>query len=403
MNVTTNGLAIVGVPIDSVSMHETLERIEGFIREGSFHQVATANVDYLVNAATNPYFKEILCRCDLVVADGMPLVLASRLLGYPLRERVAGSDLVPLLGKLSAEKGYGIFLLGAQPEVSDLAARELEGMGARIVGRLAPPMRSLGELDHEEILAAIERAQPDILLVAFGSPKQEMWIHRHRHRLKVPVCIGIGASLDFLAGKVRRAPQWMRQGSFEWLFRLWEEPRRLAPRYIKDAIWMARFFGVQLAASLTTRQSGPPLHIGVEAMGSVTILSASGRMTGPRLAKLERAAFSIAKKCEALVVEMTGVTYLGADGLRTLSGLLRAARSHNCPLWLAGVRPAVARTIRASCSGELFVAVPSLVEAVWQASPGRLQISLVEDMGPAANSPADSSGGLRRPAVNTPV
>src|ERR1700676_3224089 len=103
-----NGLTILGVPIHNVSMVETLGKIEEFIHEGTFHQIATANVDYLVNAVLNREYKEILCRCDLIVADGMPVVLASRLLGSPLRERVAGADLVPRLANLSCKEGYGI-------------------------------------------------------------------------------------------------------------------------------------------------------------------------------------------------------------------------------------------------------------------------------------------------------
>ena len=145
----TNGLAILGVPIDNVSMEETLWKIEEFIRDGSFHQIATANVDYLVNAVNNPLYKEILCRCDLVVADGMPVVLASRLLGSPLTERVAGSDLVPRLAHLSAQKQYGIFLLGAAPEVCKMAAARLEEMGAQVVGTLSPPVCPLDEFDND--------------------------------------------------------------------------------------------------------------------------------------------------------------------------------------------------------------------------------------------------------------
>jgi N-acetylglucosaminyldiphosphoundecaprenol N-acetyl-beta-D-mannosaminyltransferase len=372
----TNGLTILGVPIDNVSMEETLWKIEEFIRDGSFHQIATANVDYLVNAVNNPEYREILCRCDLVVADGMPVVLASRLLGSPLAERVAGADLVPRLARLSCDKNYGVFLLGASPEVSEVAALRLEELGARIVGRRSPPPLPLAEFDNNDILAEIERANPDILLVAFGSPKQEMWIHRNRERLKVPVCIGIGGSLDMLVGAVSRAPIWMQRASLEWVYRLCVEPRRLARRYLKDALGMARYFTVQLALSVTTRRSGSALQIGIESIGSVSILSPSGMMTGPRVAQLEHAAFSAADRGGALVVDLAGVSYLGADGVRTLAGLLRAAAKRGCQLWLAGVTPALARTLRASCCEGLFRAVPSVLDAVRQASEGRLQLNL---------------------------
>jgi N-acetylglucosaminyldiphosphoundecaprenol N-acetyl-beta-D-mannosaminyltransferase len=370
-----NGLTILGVPVDNVSMDETLWKIEEFIREGSVHQIATANVDFLVNAVNNRDYREVLCRCSLVVADGMPLVLASRLLGSPLRERVTGADLVPRLASLSGQKGYRIFLLGAMPEVAEVAASRLQAMGANIVGRISPPIRPLKDFDNESILAEIAAANPDILLVAFGSPKQEMWIHQVRDRLKVPVCIGIGGSLDFLAGTIRRAPQWMQRSSLEWVYRTWSEPRRLAQRYAKDALWMARYFSVQLAFSIAMRRKGKALQIAAESIGSVSILTASGMMTGPKLAQLELAA-SCAPRGGALVVDLTRVSYLGADGLRTLLALLRDAGNRSRQLWLAGLTPDLTRTLKASCCEGLFRAVPSALDAVRQASGGRLQLSL---------------------------
>jgi N-acetylglucosaminyldiphosphoundecaprenol N-acetyl-beta-D-mannosaminyltransferase len=367
----TSGLTILGVPVDNVTMEETLSKIEEFVRQRSFHQIATANVDFLVHAQNNAEYREILCRCDLVVADGMPVVLASRLLGLPLRERVTGSDLVPRL----AQKKYRIFLLGSRPEVSALAAQRLEEMGAQVVGRLSPPPTPLAEFDNDSIAAAIEKADPDILLVALGSPKQELWIHENRNRLKVPVCIGVGGALDFLAGAVSRAPGWMQNAGLEWVYRIWREPRRLARRYLKGALSMARYFPMQLAVHVAARRSGRALQVGIESVGSVSILSLSGMMTGPRLALVENEAASPAIG-SALVVELTGVSYLGADGLRTLTGLLRDASNCGRKLWLAGVTPALARTLKASGCEGLFRAVPSVFDAVRQASGGRLQLSL---------------------------
>jgi N-acetylglucosaminyldiphosphoundecaprenol N-acetyl-beta-D-mannosaminyltransferase len=372
----TGGLAILGVPIDNVSMQETLQRIEEFISEGSFHQIATANVDYLVNAIKDPDYRHTLCMCDLVVADGMPIVWASRLLGSPLRERVTGADLVPNLARLSGIRNFGIFLLGASPEVSKVAASRLEELGGQIVGRLAPPVLPLEEFDNEAILAEIENADPDILLVAFGSPKQEKWIHQNASRLQVPVCIGIGGSLDFVAGAVSRAPRWMQRASLEWIYRMGAEPRRLARRYFKDALWMARYLTVQLAMNMPSRQAGRALQVAIQKIGSVGILSLSGMMTGSKLAQLETAALSLAAWGGPLIVELAGVSYLGADGLRTLAGLLREASSSGCQLWLAGVPRAVARTLRVSCCDGLFRTAPSVLDAVREASRGRLQLNL---------------------------
>jgi N-acetylglucosaminyldiphosphoundecaprenol N-acetyl-beta-D-mannosaminyltransferase len=371
----TNGLTILGVPIDNVTMDEALQKISEFIRAGSFHQIATANVDYLVNAVNNARYREVLCGCDLVLADGMPVVLASRLLGSPLRERVTGADLVPQVARLSAVNHYGIFLLGAAPEVSRVAGQRLEEMGAHIVGRFSPPIRPLDDFDNEAILAAIEEANPDILLVAFGSPKQEMWLDRVRDRLKVPVCIGIGGSLDFLAGTVPRAPVWMQQASLEWLYRTWAEPRRLAQRYFKDAVWMARYFSVQLALSVAMRRGGSALQISTESIGLMHIVSATGMLTGSRLTQFETAASSVPKS-RALIVDLARVSYLGADGLRSLEGLLRDQGRLGRQLWLCGISPGLMRTLKAACCDGLFRAVPSVLDAVRLASGGRLQLSL---------------------------
>lgn len=367
-----DGLTILGVPIDNVSMEEALAKIDGFVREGSFHQVATANVDFLVHAIDNREYREILCRCDLVVADGMPVVLASRLLGWPLRERVTGSDLVPLL----AQKGYKIFLLGSKPEVSQLAAQRLEELGGRVVGRLSPPVGPPDTFDNDDILAELERTKPDILLVALGSPKQELWLHQNRNRLRVPVCIGVGGALDFLAGRLSRAPAWMRNTGLEWLYRIWVEPRRLARRYLKGGLWMARYFPVQLANNFAMRRVGHGLEVASESIGSVNILSASGLMTGPRLALLEHAESMVAEKGGPLVVDLTGVSYLGADGLRVLTGMLRSASNNARKLFLAGATPALSRTLMAARCEGLFQAVPTVLDAVRQLSRGRLQLNL---------------------------
>ena len=212
----------------------------------------------------------------------------------------------------------------------------MEDMGARIVGKLSPSVGTLDATADEEILDAIEKANPDILLVALGSPKQEIWIDRNRHRLKVPVCVGIGSALDFISGKIGRAPIWMQRACLEWCYRLWQEPRRLAPRYLKDALFMTRYFSVQLAVSVLKPRSGQTLRMAVESIGPVNILSASGMMTGSRLAQLEHAALRVAEKSEALVINHDRRLLFGG-GWHTDVG--PASQGHEAQSILAG-RPA---------------------------------------------------------------
>jgi N-acetylglucosaminyldiphosphoundecaprenol N-acetyl-beta-D-mannosaminyltransferase len=359
-------------------MHEALQCIEAMIEEGGVHQVATANVDYLVHATKDAEYRRVLCVCDLVVADGMPIVWASHLFGVPLRERVTGADLVPHLVRLSGLKGYRIFLLGATPEVAEAAERQMRIMSpdVRVVGRLSPPIRPLNEFDNEPILAAIEAASPDILLVAFGSPKQEKWISRHRDRLKVPVCIGIGGTLDFLAGTVRRAPLWMQRSGLEWAFRMGANPQRLAPRYFRDAVWMARYLCGQLIARRAVRNRQDTLKIAVDRVGNVSVISVTGAMAGSGLVSLEKALSSAVLSRRPIVLDLAGTSFLGADGLWILALLLRRASQSNCEVWLASLSRSLDRQLRAAHFQGLFLSAASSLEAIRGISRGSLQLNV---------------------------
>jgi N-acetylglucosaminyldiphosphoundecaprenol N-acetyl-beta-D-mannosaminyltransferase len=374
----SNGLGLFGVPLDNVTMQQALDRIEGFISSGGMHQVATANLDYLVNATGDQEYRRILAMCDLVLADGMPLVWASRLFGVPLPERVAGSDLVPQLARLSSEKGYRIFLLGASPENAEAAAQRMEVLnpGVQIVGKLSPPIRPIDEFDNGPILEAIERARTDILLVAFGSPKQEKWIGRNRHLLKAHVAIGIGGSLEFLAKSIQRAPAWMQEYSLEWLYRMWQEPRRLAPRYYRDAVWVGRNLPRELIRNLAGRRRYSGLRLSISTIGAVQIIRVDGAMTGSELPKLGHILSEAVVSSGPVVLDMAGTGHIGADGLWTLAGLLRKATKQGCELWLTGLSPSLLRTLRGARFEGLINSAASALDAVRQISRGRLQINL---------------------------
>jgi N-acetylglucosaminyldiphosphoundecaprenol N-acetyl-beta-D-mannosaminyltransferase len=372
------GLAISGVPLDNVSMQQALDRIEEFIREGGMHQVATANVDYLVNATTDPEYRRSLCMCDLVVADGMPIVWASRLLGLPLPERVPGSDLVPQLVRLSSAKGYRLFLLGASPAVSDSAAHHMELLspGVRIVGRLSPPIRPLDEFENGPILEAIERARPDILLVAFGSPKQEKWISRNREFLKAHVAIGIGGTLEFLSDAIPRAPGWMQEYSLEWLYRFWQEPRRLGPRYLRDAVWMANNLTAEICRNFISPRSSSGLRLSLDVIGAIHIVRVAGAMTGPELTQVGRVVSAACDSRGPVVVDLSETSHIGPDGCWTLAGLLRKATQQGCELWLSGLSPSLVRTLRAARFDGLINSAASALDAIRKVSRGRLQMNL---------------------------
>jgi N-acetylglucosaminyldiphosphoundecaprenol N-acetyl-beta-D-mannosaminyltransferase len=232
-------IAILGVPFENINTDQTIQLVDQMIQSRGPHYLATANVDFLVQALRDAELRRILWDAHLVLCDGMPLIWASRLLGNPLPERVAGSDLVPLLIRLASEKGYRIFFLGSTPEATTQAVHSLLGQypNLQIAGSYSPSVSPLLDMNHTEMIQQVRDAKPDLLFVAFGCPKQEKWIAMHYRNLGVPVAIGVGATIDFLAGRFKRAPVWMRRTGTEWIYRLMQEPRRLFHRYVKD-LWV---------------------------------------------------------------------------------------------------------------------------------------------------------------------
>jgi len=218
-------LRILGVRVDKVTTEGVLRTMECYIREGRPHQVVTLNPEFVMEAQRNPEFRVTLEEADLALPDGSGLLWASRLLRQPLPERVTGSDALPLIAQMSARRGYRLYLLGAAAGVADRAAAALirDNPGLQIVGTYAG---SPDPVQEDEIIAQIRAASPDFLFVAYGAPNQDLWIHRNLTRLGVPVCMGIGGTLDFIAGVAVRAPRWMRRIGLEWLHRLLRQPWR---------------------------------------------------------------------------------------------------------------------------------------------------------------------------------
>jgi len=205
-------IALLGVPFDPVTFDDTIKRVEAMIASRRPHYVVTANVDFLVQARSDIELHRVLFEADLVLCDGQPLVWASKWLGCPLPERVAGSDLVPELIRISAEKGYRVFFLGGSASVAEEAVAKMTARhpGLKVCGHYSPPYNPLLEMDHEEIARQIRAAQPDLLFVSLGCPKAEKWMFMHYRSLGVPVSFGVGGTIDFLAERLKRAPVWMR-------------------------------------------------------------------------------------------------------------------------------------------------------------------------------------------------
>ncbi len=235
-------LRIGRVWVDALTFDQALGEIEKLVDRGAGGAVFTPNVDHVVKAESNEAFKNAYDRVSLSLADGMPLIWASSLLGCRLPERVAGSDILLPVLKLAARRKWRVYLLGGAPGVAEACSRLLtEEMGITVAGWDDARIESDGSDSTGRSLARAQQAKPDLVFVALGPPKQEIWIHRSMDSLGPAVSLGVGASLDFLVGKYRRAPAWMGRYGLEWLYRLSQEPRRLWRRYLVEA---PRFLGI---------------------------------------------------------------------------------------------------------------------------------------------------------------
>lgn len=231
---------IFGIRIDNLTLEEACNQILKFVENREVHKyVVTPNVDHIVKIHKDKEFLHIYKNASLVLADGMPLVWASRILKKPLKEKVSGSDLFPVLCEKATRKKMRLFFLGGQEGVAQKAAEVLKNKypKIKIVGVYSPPFGfEKDETENRKIINMINHAKPDILFVGLGAPKQEKWIYRHLKELNVPVSLGIGASFDFVAGTKKRAPVWMQKAGLEWFWRFCLEPRRLFKRYFIDDV-----------------------------------------------------------------------------------------------------------------------------------------------------------------------
>ena len=214
-----------GIRADDVTWNEFLARIETFIAEGTPHQIATVNPEFVMAARRDPEFRQIINNAALAIPDGVGLLWAGRLLNQPLRQRVTGSDGLPRIARRAVERGWRLFLLGAAPGVAEETARRLVERypGLQIAGTYAG---SPAVEEEKSIVERIRRARPDVLFVAYGHPKQDKWIARNLARLGVPVCMGVGGAFDFIAGVQARAPAWVQRASLEHFYRLLQQPWR---------------------------------------------------------------------------------------------------------------------------------------------------------------------------------
>lgn len=229
---------ILDVEVSRYDLDETMNLFSNAIDNEQKLRVSVTPVNCVLWAYKDENLKKIYNSADIVTADGVPLLWASKFLGSSIRGRVTGLDLLPEFSKISAEKGYRFFFLGAAEGVATKLANHLKSVnpGLNVVGNYSPPFADqFSSAENDKMIAMINHSKADILWVGLTAPKQDFWIAEHFDRLNVSIAIGVGAAFDVVAGNIKRSPKWMQKAGLEWLFRLMQEPRRLSKRYLVEA------------------------------------------------------------------------------------------------------------------------------------------------------------------------
>lgn len=225
--------------VNNLSMKDCLEAIDSLVSQDKKSYIVAVNVDVIVKIEDDPYLKKIIDNAELVLVDGKPLQWIAKYQGNPIKEKISGSDLVPLLLKQASDKGQSVFIIGGKDGIAQKAKSNIEKSNPKIkiVGTYAPPLgfeKDQKELDKINVM--ISDCHPDILIACFGCPKQEKWIYENYLKYEAKLSVCAGATVDFLAGNVKRAPKWISNIGFEWFYRFLQEPNRLFRRYFVDDV-----------------------------------------------------------------------------------------------------------------------------------------------------------------------
>ena len=225
--------------VNNVSMAETLREICRLVDEKRKSYIVAINVDVVIKIEKDSYLKRISDEADLTLVDGKPLIWIAKWHKHPVKAKISGSELVPELCKVAAQKNYSIFIVGGAEGIAEKAKANLENdlPGIQIVGTYSPPFGfEKDDSELQKINTMITAAHPDIVIVCFGCPKQEKWIYENYQKYDGTVSVCAGATVDFLAGNVNRAPTWMSEHGLEWLYRFSQEPKRLFKRYFVEDV-----------------------------------------------------------------------------------------------------------------------------------------------------------------------
>ena len=345
-------LVFLGVPFHNVTFDETIAWSLKRIRCRRPGYIVAANLDFLMQAWKDPELQRILIDADLVIADGMSVVMLSGFFGPKLKERVMAGDLVSVIAGPLAENGMSVFGLGAAPGMAQTALDNLQraNPGLKIAGAYSPPNADILDMNNSEIVDTVSKAEPDMLLLAFGAPKQEKWINMNIDQLNVPVSIGIGESLDFIAGAQKRAPKVFRAVGMECFWRMLSNPKRLSVRYIKNIFFlMTAIVRVVFIRFFVSGRIANPVEIDPQDLAkfqaqSIPYENIASEMKSGRLRALTKSA----TERLAPVLDLRSVKWLNSVEIGTLLDLSRECGRNGKRLYLVNVTPRIKRFLMMS-------------------------------------------------------
>ena len=354
---------LFGMPIDALDMATAEQRIRASVATGSRCFLSTPNVNYLIACQSDEAFRNSIVNSDLSVVDGMPLVWLARLMGIPLRERVAGASLFESL-RSAPGKPLAVYFFGGSDGDAEAASRRLaqKGKGLTCVGYESPGFGSVEELSTEAIIQRINASHADILVISLGAPKGQAWIEHNRRRLNVPVITHLGAVLHFTAGTVNRAPAWMQKSGLEWLWRIKEEPA-LSRRYWRDGKAFLRLLTTRaLPYAWSQKRRKPSAYqlqraaVELQENGHRCTLVLHGAWTRSNLAPLRESFLKASLTKKDLRLEMGSVTYLDSALVGLLMLLERHQRLQGRRFLLASLPQRIRRTLDYCGAGYLYAA-----------------------------------------------
>ena len=352
---------VLGLPFDALGMDGAVARVQDAVRERRPCFFSTPNLSFVTAAQRNPVLRDSVIRSDMSIADGMPLLWAARLMGVPLPERVAGSSLFTRLWH-GTQTPIKVFFFGGGDGVAAAASERLNsgGGGLRCVGFDSPGFGSVQQMSGDERIERINASGAEFIVVSIGVAKGQAWIEHNRTRLQAPVIAYLGAVVNFVAGKVQRAPPWMQRAGLEWLWRIKEEPA-LWRRYASDGAMFARLLATRVIPyGVNARRRAP----GAAAMAGAgvaitrgdqrTELKLRGAWTSQNLGPLRQALAEASAGDGTLRLDLEAVSYLDSAAIALLCALWAHCALRQRPLAVCNAGPGVERVVRYCCAEYLL-------------------------------------------------